>query len=380
MKIKVLQENLNQSLNHLQKAIPGKPQLPILASIHIQVKKNECILSATDLYLGVRSAVQAEVDEVGEIVVPGKEFREIIASLPPGAINLDYTEGTLKIKSKKTKVSLQCYSSEDYPAFPEVEGDEYALSSDYLKKIEQYILFSASNDQARPVLTAVLFAFNDDGLRVVSTDGFRLSLMQLTAAAGAKSKENEGGGDGSNNQLLVPAKALGEAFRISSQLEVDEVRFKVSEELKQVFFSISSVEMYVRLIEGSYPPYEKIIPPSSSTEVVFDTEELMNNIKRAMIFARESSNIIKFEFSSKGCLVSAESPTLGSFVGDLEQATISGGQAEIAFNARYLLDFLQATKAETVKFAMTDSLKPAVFTTEDLGGYRYVVMPFKVNR
>lgn len=374
MKIKVLQENLSQSLNYLQKAIPNKPQLPILSSIHIQVKKNECIFSATDLYLGVRSSAQAEADQTGEIVIPGKEFREIITSLSPGVITLEYVDGTLRIKSKKTKVALQCYNSEEYPDFPAVEGDEYALSGDYLKKIEQYLLFSASSDQARPVLTAILFDFDESGLRVVSTDGFRLSLMQLGADAGVKNRDDSGG------QLLVPAKALGEAFRISSQLGVDEVRFKVSEELKQVFFSINSVEMYVRLIEGSYPPYEKIIPSSSSTEVSFDTQELTNNIKQAMIFARESSNIVKFEFSSKNCSVLAESPTLGSFVGDLEQAVVSGDRAEIAFNARYLLDFLQAVKSETVKFSMTDSLKPATFTTDDLSNYQYVVMPFKVNR
>lgn len=371
MKIKVLQENLNQSLSYLQKAIPSKPQLPILASVLIQVKENQCTLMATDLYLGAKANVQVETDETGSIVVPGKEFREIIASLPPGILTLEYAEGTLKIKSKSTKTSLQCHNPEEYPQFPLVEGDEYALSKEYLEKIEHYVSFSASTDQARPVLTAVLFSFNGEGFKAVSTDGFRLAMIQLGDENGNKEI-----GDG---QLLVPSKALGEAFRIMNQVGVDEVRFKVSEELKQVFFSIGDVEIYVRLIEGNYPPYEKIVPTSLTTEVSFDTEELVDNIKRATIFARETSNIVKFNFSEKGIILSAASPSLGTFTGDLNQANMRGGEAEIAFNARYLIDFLQAVDSDTVEFGMTDGLKPAVFSTKNLPSYKYIVMPFKVN-
>jgi DNA polymerase-3 subunit beta len=369
MKIKALQENLHQSLNYIQKAIPSKPPLPILSSVIFTAKDGVCSIAATDLYFGVKAGLQAEVVENGDVVIPGRQFREIIASLPPGPLELAYQDGTLTIKSENTKASLQCQNSEDFPPFPEVSGSEYSLSKEHLEKIERYISFSASADQARPVLTSVLFSFAKDGLKVVSTDGFRLALMQLPDS---QVQEAE--------QMLVPAKALSEVYRILTQSEVADARFTVSEELKQVFFAIDGVEIYVRLIEGSFPPYEKIIPTGFVTEVIFDTEELISNIKRASIFSRDASNIVKFGFQGGKTTLTAASPSLGQFVGELSQAVVTGSDAEIAFNSKYLLDFLQSVTSPTMSFGMSDSLKPAAFKTEELENYQYIVMPFKVNR
>ncbi len=369
MKLKVLQENLHQSLNYIQKAIPSKPTLPILSSVLLSAKGNECTIAATDLYFGVRSSVQAEIIDEGEIVIPGKQFREIIASLPPGALDLVYKNGTLTIKSKNSKASLQCLDSNEYPPFPEVQGEQYELSKEYLEKIERYIVFGASTDQARPVLTSVLFSFSEGGLKVVSTDGFRLALMQLSEEPASVEKE-----------MLVPARALSEVFRILSQSDTGQVRFTVSEELKQVFFAVNDAQVFVRLIEGSYPPYEKIVPNSFTTKVTFDTEELANNIKRAIIFSRDASNIVRFHFEGGKAVLKSSSPSLGTFSGDLQQAAVEGEESNIAFNARYLLDFLQAATGQTISFSMSDSLKPATFETEEMQSYQYIIMPFKVNQ
>mgnify|MGYP003975631791 CR=1 FL=1 len=283
MKLKVLQENLNRSLNNLQKAIPSKPQLPILSSILIEAKNNECTISATDLYFGVKSNVQADIENEGMVVIPGKQFKEIISSLNPGVLTLELKENTFKILSEKSKTSLACQTSEEYPPFPNVEGDEYKISSENLEEIEKNISFSASTDQARPVLTAILFKFSSKGSEIISTDGFRLSILELNES---EIYEDE-------KSFLIPSKALSEVYRIMNKLDVKEVQFKISRELKQVFFSMNGVLIFVRLIDGNYPPYEKIVPVDFKTEVVFDSEELLDNLKRAMIFARESSNIVK---------------------------------------------------------------------------------------
>lgn len=368
MKLKILQENLNKSLNNLQKAIPSKPQLPILSSIMIEASGNDCTISATDLYFGVKSNVQTDVEVEGKVVVPGKQFKEIISSLNPGVLTLELKETTFKVQSEKTKTSLSCQSSDEYPLFPQVEGEEYSISAENLEKIEKLVSFSASTDVARPILTTVLFKFSENGFETVSTDGFRLSILKLDNI-NYKTEET----------LLIPAKALSEVYRILTKIGVDEVKFKVSKELKQVFFSLDGVLVFVRLIEGNYPPYEKIVPDSFSTEVIFDSEELSENLRRAMIFSRESSNIVRMTIDEKSVKIHSSSPTYGSFEGELKNVKIKGETGEIAFNIKYLMDYLSTSQASEQWFGMNESLKPAMFKPETEEEYKYVIMPFKVN-
>jgi DNA polymerase III subunit beta len=369
MKLKVLQENLNGVLLHLSKAVPSNPQLPILASILIETEKGNCTFSATDLYFGIRCSLLVDSEIDGNIVVPGKQFREIISSLDPGVLELVFDQNSLAIANTKTNISLASSNTHEYPPFPQIEGEEYNFPIEYFEQIENNIVFSASIDQARPVLTTVLFEFSQNGLMCVSTDGFRLSTLVIDDKKYKPKK------------FLIPAKALSEVYKIASKLQTKEIIFKVSQELKQVFFSLEGVEVFVRLIEGDYPPYDKIIPSAFSTEVVFDTSELLDNLKRAMIFARESSNIVRFEIKKDRVLVHSSSPSFGKFQGELRSVVISGDttENEIAFNIKYLLDYLNATKSEKQWFGMSESLKPALFRPDGNQKHQYVVMPFKVN-
>lgn len=368
MKLKVLQENLNGTLLHLSKAIPSNPQLPILSSVLIETENGSCTISATDLYFGIRCSINVDSDRNGTVVVPGKQFKEIISSLDPGVLDLSFADNSLAISNIKTNINLSGTDTHEYPPFPQVEGDEYIFPIEFLEKIETDIVFSASSDQARPVLTTVLFNFSEAGLTCVSTDGFRLATLVVD-----DSKEYE------PKTFLIPAKALSEVYRIASKIKATEVRFKVSQELKQVFFSLDGVEVFVRLIEGEYPPYERIIPSSFTTEVVFDSVELLEHLKRAMIFARESSNIVRFEILEKTVLIHSSSPTFGKYQGELQLVSISGAQNEIAFNIKYLLDYLSSNKSEKQWFGMSESLKPALFKPEKEAAQQYVIMPFKVN-
>jgi len=368
MKLKVLQENLNGMLLHLSKAIPSNPQLPVLSSIMIETENGSCTFSATDLYFGIRCSLNVDSDVDGNIIVPGKQFKEIISSLEPGVLEMLFEDNALSISNSKTNINLSGSNTHEYPPFPQIEGEEYSFPIEYFEKIENNIVFSASADQARPVLTAVLFSFGEDGLTCVSTDGFRLSTLVIDSSKKFDSKT-----------FLIPAKALSEVFKIANKLKAEEVLFKVSEELKQVFFSLNGVEVFVRLIEGEYPPYERIIPSSFETEVIFDTEELLDNLKRAMIFARESSNIVRFEILEDKVIIHSSSPTFGKYKGELHAVKVNGNKNEIAFNIKYLLDYLNATKSEKQWFGMSESLKPAMFKPDKNENQQYVVMPFKVN-
>ncbi len=368
MQLTLLQENLQQAVSYIQKAIPTRPQLPILSSILITVTEDTCTIGATDLYFGVRATVAAEIKKPGIVAVPGKEFREIIFSLPAGNVTLDYVDGTLKITTPATTFSVQCPESTEYPQFPQVTGEVITLEKELFKNIAVVTLFSASSDQARPLLTGILFELSPEKTRIVATDGFRLSVTDYTP------KQEQAA-----TRFILPAKAVGEVCRVVGQLESETIVFTVSEALKQVFISFSGIEMYARVLEGEYPPYERIMPSLFTTEVTVSSEEVLEQVKRATIFSRDTSSIVQLQITPEKLIVTASSSTLGNFSGEIATAHIKGDGGTIAFKSKYLLDFLQATKDNEIWFGMSDSLKPALFQAKKYPGYQYVVMPFRVS-
>jgi len=374
MKITLLQENFRASLLYVSKAISTKPQLPILNSLLLKVNKQGLELAATDLYLGIRTTVYGEVDTEGSLVIPSKMLLESIQSLGAGKITLEADGTILKITSAKSKVEIHGQSSDEYPAFPEKGGQELSLSLEQISLIDTYTRFSAGVDPTRMVLTALLFIFKPEGLEVVSTDGFRLSVLKHALE-----------GHGLEGSYLIPSKAIAEVVRIMTTEQAVAVSLLLSRDLKQALFTINQTEVFVRLIEGDYPPYEKIIPADFGLKAQWDGAEFTAQIKRAMVFARESSNIIKLSLEKDKVLITANSSLQGTYSGEmdltwLEGVTESPGQiATIAFNAKYLQDFLSNVQPETMWFGMNESLKPAVMRPQGQGHYSYIVMPFRVN-
>lgn len=368
MEITLLQENLESSLNYIQKAVPSKAQLPILSSILITAENGICQVGATDLYFGVRATVQAQITKEGTVAVPGREFREIVGSLPAGEIILQYDSGTLTIKTAHTKSTLQCQESKEYPPFPQVSGEITTFPRQIFDTVAQVILYSASNDQARPLLTGVLFDLKETTIRTVTTDGFRLSIADFTTAV-----------QQAPLQFILPVRAVSEVCRIATQLGTETITCTVSQELKQVYVALDTIEIYSRILEGDYPPYERIIPSIFTTEVTIASEELLEQVKRATIFSRDTSSIVQLVITGETISVQASSSTLGSYSGEIVSAKITGEGGSIAFKSKYILDFLQAAKQTDIWFGMSDSLKPALFQAKSLNGYRYIVMPFRVN-
>lgn len=368
---------LKQAISFLQKAIPSKPQLPILSSILMEVNENQVTFSATDLFLGIKTTIPAKVKKTGKIAIPGEIFKQIIHSLSSAdQLNLKLINNQVLLTASNTKTKLTIQTADDYPAFPEVEGKEFTIETQALKNIKQRVGFAAGLDQTRPILTAIMFEFKQSALRAVATDGFRLSVLDQPYQNN-KTDQDE---DDSLNTFLLPAKAVDEIVKILEHLDQSSATLVISHELKQVRCQLGNTTMYIRLIEGDYPPYEKIIPSDFAFKTSLDSSSWNEQLKRASLFAKDISSIVKFNFEQDKLKITASSPTLGSYEGEigiLEE--IKSGQ-EIAFNVFYLLEFVQAIESETIVFQMNESLKPAQLSVAEMPSWFYIIMPFRVNK
>lgn len=311
-------------------------------------------------------------------MVDGDTFRSLISSLSPGKIDLELSESVLKISQGKTKVKLSCQSAEEYPKFPKVTGNSFNLKVLDLEKIQNLVVFASSNDQTRPVLTSLLMKFSNKNLMVIGTDGFRLASVIFNELKFSF-----------NQDMLVPAKAITELLRIAKQCQAEEIEVTVANELKQLLFRVDSVEFFVRLIEGDYPPYQKIVPPNFKLTVEIDSDEFLSQLKRAQIFARETSNIVRLSFKNQDksnfLVIKAISPSYGEYLSEVlvniktELSKEEIAEIQIAFNALYLIEFINAVNAEKILMSINENLKPAQFASEENKNYFYISMPFRVN-
>jgi DNA polymerase-3 subunit beta len=372
MQLTFLQENIQNAIQDLQKAVPHRPSLPILGCILMESLDEKTLrLSATDLNIGISVTIPAEVKTIGKAAVPAKIFADFIGSLGPGKMSLTLNDHELRVEAERSKASLPCLNPQDFPSFPEKDGEPLEIETVILTDAIQNCGFAASVDEARPALTSILFETQaDKTVRLVTTDGFRLATLLLTPDKIQLLTEAP---------LLVPAKALQEVIRIVGRHKTLKIRFQVSQKLRQVFFTIENVEVLVRLMDSEFPPYQKIMPSSFITTVVFDGEEFNQRLKTASIFARDSSGIIRFIFQEGKMKIISASSSLGQQESELEVEKQDGPDQEIAFNIKYLSDFLSVVKPTKIWFGMNESLKPAVFRPADTPDYTYVVMPFRVN-
>lgn len=363
MKILIQQETLVKNIQELKRVVPSKPQLPILQSILFSAEER-IILSATDLYTGIRTQIAGKIEEKGQIAVPALLLNEVVSLLPKGEISIETKDKGIRVSSGKTEVVIQCSETQDFPEFPEKKGQTFTLKAQDFEKIISFVPIAVAKDDLRPVLTALLFD-GEEKLKVAATDGFRLSLVYLENLEIPFKK------------LLIPAKSLLEVQRLMDRNKAQEVVLTISEEEKQIFCSLAETDLAIRLIDGEFPPYQKILASSFEHTVLVDAQKLISAIKGALVFAKESSNIVKITFGGAEILIEATSPSLGKHQSSIECAKNNKEEIKVAFNALYLLDFLNIIKTDRVEININESLQPVLLREEKNTQSIYVVMPFR---
>ena len=373
MRISTLQENLTKGLNTVSRFITTKTQLPILNNVLIKTNQGRLKLSATNLETGINFWLGAKIEKEGEVCLPAKILTEYISSLPPQKVDLEIINNSLRVNCEGYQASFLTSPTTEFPLIPSLEKKpEILLGIKDLSLVINQVAFAASQDEGRPALTGVLFKIKKESLFLVATDGYRLSVKEIKNLKGieklAKFQE----------ELLIPSRALMEVSKILSEGEATELGITITPKNNQVIFSTSDVEIISRLIEVKFPDFEKIIPGKGKTQVTIETEGLLQAVRTASIFAREAANIIKFGVKNNKLEISSNNPQLGENKITLEVKT-DGNGGEIAFNARYLMDFLNSIKSDLINFQMNDALSPGVFSPADDKFFLHIIMPIRLQ-
>ncbi len=365
MKAQLLIENIEPFLSSLAKALPNHSPVPVLLNILIEATHKGIYISATDLELGIKVKVNGKIDEEGSVTVPGKQFIEIINSLPKGKVTLTYEKEAVTLESSGGKIVLQTIPKEEFPNLFEEKGEKvYSFSKAELKDIFTKIIFAASTDDSRPELTGVYISQKEDHIDFVATDGYRLSLKRVS---GKQILETDNG-------IIVSSKFIAEALTLNS----DTMDFYVYSEGNQVLLEADNTILVGRLIQGNFPNYERVIPQEGSTSAVIDIEEFSKSIKLAAVFARESANIVRIRIADKQLSLFSRSSGIGE--GDIQIAVEQTGEDnEIAFNVKFLSDLLRVAGEKRITLAINGPLESALFTLEKDTDFLHVIMPVRVQ-
>jgi DNA polymerase-3 subunit beta len=369
MKIIVQSGELKKYLGIVNRGVSARPQLPILSGVLLKAVGDEVSLVATDLEVSFWLSLPAKVEKEGEVVVPAKLFSELVASLPSGNVTVSVEKHVVKIEAEGIVSEIVGQGADDFPSIPRASKAQVVLrSGDFRQKVDR-VCVSAARDDTRPVLTGVLWEINEDKVSLVATDGYRLSVDKLTLSKTELEKET---------RLILPARSLQEISKMLGETGADDFSLEFDKSNQQVIFKVEEIEVASRLIAGEFPPYQQIMPNTYSSRAVFGRGEILEGVKRASLFARDNANIVKLSMEKDGVVVKAESTQVGTSVSKIA-ATVEGEELTVAFNARYLLDYLTSCTSDNVIWETEGELKPSVFRNEDEETWVQVVMPVRVQ-
>jgi DNA polymerase-3 subunit beta len=368
MEIKAKRGDLLATLYWTQSIVERRNTMPILANVLIESQKSAIRITATDLEVGVRGEVDGEVIKEGTTTVNAKKLYEIIREVPTEQVHLKKLENDwVEIRSGKSVFKIMGMDAREFPQFPTI--DSKGLSTTPASTVREMIertIFSVSTDETRYSLNGVFITESEGGkVRMVSTDGHRLAFDERAL-----------GSLGLSKGVILPRKGLAELKKLLDSGEDGVVSIGFKENMGLVIKD--KVELFMRLIDGDFPDYTKVIPKGNPSIAKADHDELLQALRRVSILSSERYKGIKMEFSDGKISISANNPDLGEAVEEIE-AEYQGKPIAIGFNARYLLDVLGVLAADgEIDIELKDELSPSVIRKSGQEGYLYVLMPMRL--
>jgi DNA polymerase-3 subunit beta len=378
MRVSCLQENLARGLNIVSRAVaPRTATLPVLTHVLLATDQGRLKIAATNLELGISCWIGAKVEDEGAITIPARTLTDLVALLPADKVDLDLNIRTqsLRVQSGRTDANIKGIDAQEFPIIPTFNADAAAfVDPAVLKKMIEQVVFAAATDESRPTLTGVLTRLDGDKISMAATDGFRLSVRSGPLKEPVAEPKT----------ILIPARAVAEVARVMGDQE-EPIAISVTPSHGQALFHMTNVDVVAQLIDQKFPDYEHIIPKKHDTRTVMNTADVLKACRQASIFARDSLDTVRMavkpgeELEPGKVIVTARADETGDNQSELE-AMVNGGEVEIGFNVKYLIDAIAAVDTPQLVLETTAPRSPAVIRAIGDDNFLHVVMPMHLPR
>lgn len=364
MKININRKTLIEKLEQCLKFTAGKTiNNNLLRGILIKGSGKTLNIYATNLSFFIHTVIDSESEiEKFQAIIEPVDLIEYLSCVESGKVEIEITENTLKISQEKSRGTFSLISGEEFPLPPETKGEGMMIDLKGLKKNIPLLLLSASKDDSRPVLTSINFIVEGDKLTMVSTDGFRLSVVQEKATIGLR-------------PMLISADFLNNTLQMAK--DRNPTVFYLPEE-KIAAFQIGQTTLYTRLIDGDFPPYEKVIPTDKKTTVSIIREDLLKSVRQMAVFVKNSGGIIILNVKKDVIEVSPKNIGKDNNYAVVE-GLVDGDEQRVAFNYRFLVDFLNHLDGEKIIIEMLRSDAPVLFRDESRKNFFHIIMPVRIS-
>lgn len=367
MRFTISREKLQEGLTAVAASIPAKTTLPVLANILVETTERGIRLSGTDLDIAVSTEVTADVETAGAMTIPAKKLSEIARELPPAPVKIGAMgEQRISLECGRSKFKLLGLPRDEFPTFPQVRFQEsWRVRSGDLQKLISHTSFAVSTEESRPILNGVLWEVRADRMRMVATNGHRLTRMDLPISGGTSSSD-----------LIIPPKALDQVRRLFPA----EEDLEIAQGDNHLGFRSPFTSVFTRLIEGPYPNYEQVIPRDNDRVAISDKTALISALKRMSVIASDQTHRIRLSFNAGLLRFSVQTPDLGEAQDEIP-IRFTGDPIDIGFNANYLLEILRYIPTEEVRLTLKAPERAATVEPEgwsDPASYLCLVMPLRL--
>lgn len=374
MKFKINRDHFSSGLHQVLNVVGARAAMPILNNVLIEAKGGEVFLTTTNLDLGIRCSIKANVGEDGAITLPVRKLATIVRELP--SLDVTVSSGSdcqVKITSGGSSFRLMGIGMEEFPSLPEFNQDRsFVIDQQRFGAMLRNVAYAQSTDESRYILNGVLLRFGEGKVTLVATDGRRLALAEQEVEF---PPEQIG-------QIIVPGKATAELMRLLDQGQ----QVKISFNSKQVAFDVEidaktegltgGIYLVSKLVEGNFPNYQQVIPKETHQRIKLDREHFLQCVHRAALVVSDKSSSVKLKVASNSIEITAASADLGEFHETLA-IEYEGPDIQVAFNPQFIMDPLKALTKDVVFFELKNELSPGVF--KQLDGFLCVIMPLRLN-
>jgi DNA polymerase-3 subunit beta len=375
MKFKINQDHFSNGLQQVLNVVGSRATMPILSNVLIEAEEGHISLTTTNLDLGIRCRIKADVSEPGGITLPVRKLATIVRELPQNEVFIETGDNNqAKITSGGSLFKIMGISTEEFPPLPTFENRHvFELSQTEIVSMLKSVSYGQSNDENRYILNGVYFNFADAKLTLVATDGRRLALTALDTEI---SEDNAG-------SLILPAKTVAELERLMGKGEKVKIAFND----RQAAFEISiddtgdtglvdHLYLVSKIVEGNYPNYRQVIPKETEHRVKIERELMLECVHRAALVTSDKSNSVKLKMSKNLLEITGSSSEFGESHESMAIA-YDGPEVQVAFNPQFLMEPLKALTKDEVFFEFKDELSPGLFKTLD--NFICVIMPLRLN-